>query len=100
MRTTLDLPDTTLRQLKSLAARRGTTLKPGVLSGIFFVLVFGSRFFIEFLKTPQASWLDASELQMGQYLSIPFVCLGLALIFTPVSVMQRLRLVKKGNSDL
>lgn len=27
MRTTLDLPDATFRQLKSLAAERGTTLK-------------------------------------------------------------------------
>ena len=61
------------------------TLKPGLLSGIFFVLVFGSRFFIEFLKTPQESWLDGFGLQVGQYLSIPFVCFGLFLIFRPYS---------------
>lgn len=71
---------------------RGTSLKPGILSGIFFVLVFGSRFFIEFLKAHQSSWLDFADLQMGQYLSIPFVCLGLALIFTPENVLKRLRL--------
>lgn len=62
---------------------RRNQLRPGLLSGIFFILVFGSRFFIEFLKTPQTSWANDSFLQMGQYLSIPFVCLGIALIAMP-----------------
>jgi hypothetical protein len=34
MRTTLDLPDATFRQLKSLAARRGTTLKQVLRSAV------------------------------------------------------------------
>lgn len=61
----------------------GTKLKAGTLSGIFFICVFGSRFFVEFLKTHQDSWLDASQFQMGQLLSIPFVMLGIALLCLP-----------------
>lgn len=67
---------------------KGASLKQGTLSGIFFVLVFGSRFFIEFLKSPQPSWLDSSSLQAGQYLSIPFVALGFALIFMKQKKLQ------------
>jgi len=61
----------------------GKGLKPGTLSGLFFLLVFGSRFFIEFLKTHQSMTIDESFLQMGQYLSIPFIFLGLGLLFIP-----------------
>ncbi|MEI8364989.1 MAG: prolipoprotein diacylglyceryl transferase [Parachlamydiaceae bacterium] len=67
--------------LYGLWKAKGPTLKPGTLCGIFFILVFGSRFFIEFLKTPQVSWIDEPYLQMGQYLSIPFVLFGCLLLF-------------------
>lgn len=61
---------------------RGSSLKPGTLSGLFFIFVFGSRFFIEYLKEPQ-SVIDSVGLHMGQYLSIPFVLLGIALLLLP-----------------
>lgn len=61
--------------------KKGTQLKPGILSGIFFILVFGSRFFIEFIKMPQSMMMDESYLQMGQILSIPFIILGIFLLF-------------------
>lgn len=59
---------------------KGTSLKPGILSGLFFIFVFGSRFFIEYLKEPQ-SFIDGVGLHMGQYLSIPFILLGIILLF-------------------
>lgn len=62
---------------------KNTRLKPGVLTGLFFILIFGSRFLIEFIKAPQSHIIDESFLQTGQYLSIPFILLGLALIFLP-----------------
>jgi prolipoprotein diacylglyceryltransferase len=55
-------------------------LKDGFLFGIFLLLVFASRFFIEFLKENQESFEDAMSLNMGQILSIPFVIIGLLLI--------------------
>jgi phosphatidylglycerol---prolipoprotein diacylglyceryl transferase len=59
---------------------RSRNLKPGMLSGLFFIAVFGSRFFIEFIKSPQSMLIDESFLQMGQYLSIPFILFGFTLI--------------------
>lgn len=55
-------------------------LQPGILSGLFFILSFGFRFFLEFFKSLQGSIVDESFLQMGQYLSIPFILLGIALL--------------------
>ncbi|MBA3815277.1 MAG: prolipoprotein diacylglyceryl transferase [Parachlamydiaceae bacterium] len=69
--------------LYSLWKFREVKLKQGFLSGLFFVLVFGSRFFIDFLKVPQSQIIDESFLQMGQYLSLPFILLGLYLMITP-----------------
>lgn len=62
---------------------KGDKLKPGTLGGLFFILVFGSRFFLEFFKTEQTSWLTESSLQMGQFLSIPFILLGCFLLIFP-----------------
>lgn len=55
-------------------------LRPGVISGLFFILVFGSRFLIEFLKLPSSLMIDESFLQTGQLLSIPCIIAGAALL--------------------
>lgn len=55
-------------------------MKPGMMCGLFFVLVFGTRFFIEFLKMPLSMLIDESTIHMGQYLSIPFILIGLYLL--------------------
>lgn len=68
---------------------RGPSLKVGTLSGLFFILVFGSRFFVEFLKELQGSIIDETFLQMGQYLSLPFVALGFFLLFAPARWLTR-----------
>jgi len=57
------------------------TVGLGLLSGWFFVLVFGFRFFIEYLKVPQNEAFDLDGwIRMGQMLSIPFVLLGMTLL--------------------
>lgn len=53
----------------------------GQITGLFFIVVFTSRFFIEFTKETQAAIVDQSFLQMGQWLSLPFILLGLVLCF-------------------
>ncbi len=45
--------------------------------GMFGVWVFGGRFLIEFLKMPQVSFEQGLPLNMGQWLSLPFVLYGL-----------------------
>lgn len=52
----------------------------GRLSGLFFVLVFGFRFVIEFVKLRQVEGADDWPLSMGQLLSIPVILLGLWLV--------------------
>lgn len=53
----------------------------GSLTGIFFVWIFGLRFFYEFLKENQEKFEDTMALNMGQILSIPVVLFGLVVFF-------------------
>ncbi len=54
-------------------------LRQGKTAGLFFILIFTFRFFIEFLKLPQGAY-DTSTINMGQWLSLPFVALGIYLL--------------------
>jgi phosphatidylglycerol---prolipoprotein diacylglyceryl transferase len=53
----------------------------GLLIGIFFVSVFSMRFVIEFVKERQVAFEQNMPLDMGQLLSIPFIVLGLFLVW-------------------
>ena len=48
--------------------------------GIFFVVLFGMRFLIEFVKNDQVAFEAGMPLNMGQLLSIPFILLGIGMI--------------------
>ena len=52
----------------------------GTFIGLFFIGCFGSRFLIEFIKEPQVGFESEMALNMGQWLSIPFVLLGIGLL--------------------
>ncbi len=65
---------------KSYWFKKGKT-KPGMLFGWFLTLIFGVRFFVEFIKVPQVGFEETMVLNMGQWLSIPFVIAGLAIIY-------------------
>jgi len=54
--------------------------RPGLLLGVFMLMVFIARFFIEFIKEDQEAFEAGMTLNMGQWLSIPFVLLGVFLI--------------------
>jgi len=49
----------------------------GILISIFVVGIFGTRFFIEFLKERQVLFENSMVLDMGQWLSVPFVIVGI-----------------------
>lgn len=66
--------------LGSIWCRWKEQLPAGLLIGLFFTLIFGSRFILEFWKAPMGLMIDESFLQTGQYLSLPFIILGLLLI--------------------
>ncbi len=48
----------------------------GFFFGLCLTEIFTFRFFIEFLKESQVSFQDSMTLNMGQWLSIPFVIIG------------------------
>jgi prolipoprotein diacylglyceryl transferase len=53
---------------------------PGLLFGVFLILVFGFRFFVEFVKEDQVAFEAGMKFNMGQMLSIPFVIAGIAIL--------------------
>ena len=53
-------------------------LHKGFFFGLCLTLVFTFRFFIEFVKAPQEAFEVGMTLNMGQWLSVPFVILGVA----------------------
>jgi phosphatidylglycerol---prolipoprotein diacylglyceryl transferase len=55
-------------------------LKEGMLSGLFFILVFGFRILVEFVKLEQSELIHSSLMTMGQILSIPIVLVGVFLM--------------------
>ena len=57
--------------------------KPGFLFGLFLVLLWSVRFLIEFVKESQGGFESAlGLLSTGQWLSIPFILIGLYFVFT------------------
>lgn len=50
----------------------------GFLSGLFMILTFTVRFFVEFLKNNQVDFEADMTLNMGQWLSIPCIIIGIA----------------------
>ncbi len=58
--------------------------KPGRLFGWFFSLVFGARILIELTKENQVAFEDGMTLNMGQWLSIPLVLIGMFFIFRKI----------------
>jgi prolipoprotein diacylglyceryltransferase len=55
----------------------------GWLFGLFFILLWAIRFFVEFLKEPQGDEIISfAGLNTGQILSIPFILAGLLILIT------------------
>lgn len=52
----------------------------GMLVGVFFIMVFTARFLVEFIKEDQEAFEATMSLNMGQWLSIPFVITGIVLV--------------------
>jgi phosphatidylglycerol---prolipoprotein diacylglyceryl transferase len=54
--------------------------KEGLMLGIFLIGIFLTRFLIEFIKEVQEPFEKGWALNMGQWLSIPFIIAGIILI--------------------
>lgn len=54
----------------------------GFLFGLFLILLWTIRFFVEFTKEPQGDeYINWANLNTGQWLSIPFILIGLYFMF-------------------
>src|SRR5690554_2608709 len=54
--------------------------KQGMLTGVLFIMVFTARFLIEFIKEDQEAFEATMALNMGQWLSVPFILAGIYLV--------------------
>lgn len=60
--------------------RKNAEERPGLIFGVFLIGIFIPRFLIEFIKNPQEAFEQSMALNMGQWLSIPFIVAGISLI--------------------
>lgn len=64
--------------------KRNAEERPWLITGIFFIWVFGSRFLIEYVKNVQVpseyEMIAKYGMNLGQMLSIPFILLGIILV--------------------
>jgi phosphatidylglycerol:prolipoprotein diacylglycerol transferase len=56
-------------------------LKPGLVFGAFLILIFGSRFLVEFIKLGQTARDFQFSINTGQILSIPLILTGIYLVY-------------------
>lgn len=64
--------------------KRNAEERPWLLTGVFFVWTFGTRFLIEYVKNVQVAseyaMIEKYGMNLGQMLSIPFILIGAGLI--------------------
>jgi prolipoprotein diacylglyceryl transferase len=60
----------------------------GLLISIFLIMVFVSRFLIEFIKEPQVEFEVMMKLNMGQLLSIPLIAMGVMGLWLSLKIKK------------
>lgn len=57
-----------------------STISNGTITAVLLIVLFTSRFFIEFLKNNQSGFEDKLVFNMGQLLSIPAIIMGVVIL--------------------
>lgn len=60
--------------------KKNAQQRPGLIFGVFFIILFGTRFLIEYIKNDQVAREATMSLNLGQQLSIPFILIGVGLV--------------------
>ena len=55
--------------------------KKGIIGALFLITYFSGRFIVEYFKEYQTLNSSTSALTMGQILSIPFVVIGIIMLY-------------------
>ncbi len=66
--------------LLSFYRKRYMKVRDGFIFGLFMILLFSARFFIEFVKNDQVAFEAGMKFNMGQLLSLPFILAGVLVI--------------------
>jgi prolipoprotein diacylglyceryltransferase len=61
----------------------------GLLISLICILIFTARFFIEYVKENQVAFEAGMKMNMGQWLSIPFILLGFAGLYWSIKKNKR-----------
>ena len=61
--------------------KRYMKVRDGFIFGVFMILLFTARFFIEFVKNDQVAFEAGMTFNMGQLLSLPFILAGFIMLF-------------------
>ena len=61
--------------------RTDASRRRGLLFGVSMIGIFLTRFFIEFIKVDQVKFEQGMTFNMGQWLSVPFIVLGIVSIW-------------------
>ena len=69
--------------------------RPMVMFGVGLIGIFLTRFFVEFIKVEQEAFEQGMVLDMGQWLSIPFVILAVVMIYKGFKSPERVISSKK-----
>jgi phosphatidylglycerol:prolipoprotein diacylglycerol transferase len=64
--------------------------REGLLTGVFFVFIFLARFLIEYIKEDQEAFEADMALNMGQWLSVPFIIAGVFLILRALKLPEKI----------
>jgi phosphatidylglycerol---prolipoprotein diacylglyceryl transferase len=67
--------------LATIYHKKGVRVRQGLLFSLFFILIFSVRFFVEFIKEDQVGFEQGMSLNMGQWLSIPLVLMGIFFLY-------------------
>jgi len=60
--------------------KRHMKVRDGFIFGVFMILLFAARFFIEYVKNDQVAFEAGMQFNMGQLLSLPFILAGIIMI--------------------
>jgi phosphatidylglycerol---prolipoprotein diacylglyceryl transferase len=67
----------------------------GMLVSLVCILVFTTRFFIEFVKEDQVAFEATMNLNMGQWLSIPFILIGIVGLYLSLKYKKRALIIRQ-----
>lgn len=83
--------------LVTLYLKKLDKLKTGTIFGIFLICLFGARFLIEFVKEPQEAFEQTMVLNMGQWLSVPFILAGISILIYSIKWGKPARITVPGT---